>query len=811
MTTPDDIRSRMLRKAARLVNGIKNEEAWHLIGLFQQTHPNTFLQICHHTLASFLELTHDYFDQRWPLMSRLLITTNQKSTDNRRGRSRIHLINNTNSRRNNNIHEVFESPIGSPLCLSNQTDQWTCLSPVSSNVKISNSNHDEHVKKFKPKPGSKRLLKQLLPSMFPVPNSESKSAHVNELTPTKRSNRSNSKTKLFFKQQVQPLFTKSGGSNYETVQRQLTCPLILRLSSSKTIDYHLRIHSKWRNDYAGYCIRYCNVDSTICATLIDYMTCNPKLCQTEGIFRIPGNIIRIRELWYKLNLHFQTPYLRIPQPDPDSIEDTENLSPYPIINHSEIHEILQSYTPHDIASLILRCLSTCTEFRRIHQVLSFDTSTTTTSTTSIDSPICGSHYDTSASPHNAYSYNDGEYQQTGGLIPLEAGNLLFLATELQYKLINSTVSSPMMNIRAQKDDDLCQVTDNKCNEDWMYVLCQSRQLLAYRIVLQLLLPTPERYLLMNLLRLFKQIDEYNEISKMTAECLSRCTAFAVFGAPLKVKTSHSSIHNHHLSHKGNYIHNFESYTNSIKKRIDTLINLIKMAHQLEDLPAVIYQTVRSRLRTHLGNSPIPRTASRNHNIEKCNITNECCFDDDGSFMFQELIDYNNNNNDIQSAQSTCSNQKRVKCEHGIPELSIQTMNTEQMNLQSKPNNFQSVQRTKSNVDSLKYPLLKLKSINESQSFLPQNNLHPTTTNNASVDSFHLWKRHKLGYHQELMKSTQLMSISSPISKNDNCKFMKVTNPRNVSPSPHHQQHYHHKALMMKSRSSSFLNESHIFN
>nr|AAW27517.1 SJCHGC08800 protein [Schistosoma japonicum] len=126
-----------------------------------------------------------------------------------------------------------------------------------------------------------------------------------------------------------------------------------------------------------------------------------------------------------------------------------------------------------------------------------------------------------------------------------------------------------------------------------------------------------------------------------------------------------------------------------------------MAHQLEDLPAVIYQTVRSRLRTHLGNSPIPRTASRNHNIEKCNITNECCFDDDGSFMFQELIDYNNNNNDIQSAQSTCSNQKRVKCEHGIPELSIQTMNTEQMNLQSKPNNFQSFQRTNQMWDSFK--------------------------------------------------------------------------------------------------------------
>ncbi|CAH8522863.1 unnamed protein product [Schistosoma intercalatum] len=827
MTTSDDIRSRMLHRADRLVNGIKNEEAWHLIGLFQQTHPNTFLQICHHTLASFLELTHDYFDdQRWPLISRLMLITNQKSIDNRRGRSRAAM--NTNQNRNN-IHEIFQSPIGSPLFMSNyQIDKLSYSSPIVSNVKLFN-NTDEQLKN-KLKPGHKRILKQLLPSMFPVPNNNnnnnniiinnngSKSSRVDLVTPTKKSDRSNSKTKLFFKQQVQPLFCKSGSN--DTI-RQFTCPFLLnRLNSSKIDDYLQQIKSKWRNDYTGYSIRYCNIDSTICSTLIDYMISNPKLCQTEGLFRIPGSALRIRELWLKLSHHFQNPYLRIPQPDPDVTN--ENLSPYPIIDHTEIYEILQSYTPHDISSLILRCLSTCTEFQRIHQVLNFDSTT-------VDSPIYSHGDQTRTNTNNPYSYDDGEYQQTGGLIPLEAGNLLFLATELQYKLKSTSSSSSITTLNNFDDNEniVHKLSDSQ-HDDWMYVLCQSRQLLAYRIVLQLLLPTPERYLLMSLLRLFKQIDDLSVMSKMTAECLSRCTAFAVFGAPLKIKKSHNPItitnrhHNHRRlkgdSNNDNSVYTFESYTNSITKRIDTLTNLIKMVHQLEDLPAIIYNTVRSRLRTHLGNSPIPRTASRlqcKSTTEKCNIESQYCLVDDRSMILKELTNVNH----VQSEQFESTIQKRAKYQNDSDEL-IQSHPMNEMHLLSNSNRSSHIHRTKSTSNTIsKNSLQQLKS-NESQNN-QLNNLHKTTkittnntTNNTSIDSFHLWKRHKPGTIHQEFKSSIINNTSFINSKIDNYdeRFIKITNQCDViphsTPSSHH--HHHHKTLI-KSGSSSLLEESHIFN
>uniref|UniRef100_A0A3Q0KRG3 Rho-GAP domain-containing protein n=2 Tax=Schistosoma mansoni TaxID=6183 RepID=A0A3Q0KRG3_SCHMA len=835
MTTSDDIRSRMLHRANRLVNGIKNEEAWHLIGLFQQTHPNTFLQICHHTLASFLELTHDYFDdQRWPLISRLILITNQKSSENRRGRSRagVNVTMNTNQNKNN-IHEIFQSPIGSPLFMSNyQIDKLSCSSPVVSNVKLFNN---EQVKN-KTKPSRKRILKQLLPSMFPVPNNSSNNNNMNNnnnnnnngskpsrvdlMTPTKKSDQSNSKTKLFFKQQVQPLFCKSGSN--ETI-RQLTCPFILRLNSSK-IDGNLQqMKSKWRNDYTGYCIRYCNVDSTICATLIDYITSNPKLCQTEGLFRIPGNALRIRELWLKLSHHFQNPYLRIPQPDPDVTD--ENLSPYPIIDHTEIYEILQSYTPHDISSLILRCLSTCTEFQRVHQVLNFDSTT-------VDSPIYSHHDQTTTNTNNPYSYNDGEYQQTGGLIPLEAGNLLFLATELQYKLkstSSSSSSTTTLNNVSDNEDIDHKLSDSQY-DDWMYILCQSRQLLAYRIVLQLLLPTPERYLLMSLLRLFKQIDDLSVTSKMTAECLSRCTAFAVFGAPLKIKKSHNSItitnrHHNHRRLKGdinsdNNVYTFESYTNSITKRIDTLTNLIKMAHQLEDLPAIIYNTVRSRLRTHLGNSPIPRTASRlqcKSTTEKCNIESQYCLVDDRSMILKELTNVNH----VQPEQLESVIQKRAKYQNDSDEL-IQSHPMNEMHSLSNSNRSNHIHRTKSTSNATsKNSLQQLKS-NESRND-QLNNLHKTTkittntnttTNNTPIDSFHLWKRYKPGTIRQELKSSIFNNTSFINSKTDTYdeRFIKMTNHCVVVPhsTPSSHYHYHHKTLI-KSRSSSLLEESHIFN
>ncbi|CAH8519499.1 unnamed protein product [Heterobilharzia americana] len=756
MTTPNDIRSRMLNRASRLISGVKNEEAWHLIGLFQQTHPNTFLQICHHTLASFLELTHDYFDQGWPLLTRLLIS-NQKSTEHRRRRSRSN-TNHTNKNNNNNIHEVFESPIGNPLFISNNNDKFTCLSPVLSNLKTSNI--DNQSKKFKTKTGSKRILKQLLPSMFPMPNSHNDNSVTKtprlDHTSTKQSNRSHSKTKSFFRH-VQPLFSRSASG--ESVQ-QLNYPFILRSNPSK-IDY-MHINSNSINDYSAYCTRYCNVDSTICATLIDYMISNPNLCLTEGLFRIPGNSLRIRDLWLKLHHHFQTPYLRIPQPEPDLID--ENFSPYPVINHIEINELLQSYSPHDITSLILRCLTTCTEFQRIHQTINFDIYDV-------------NNYDYS---NDQYSYDDGEFQQTGGLIPLEAGNLLFLATELQYKLKNNH--------------------DNKLNEmkydDWVYILCHSRQLLAYRIVLQLLLPIPERYLLMNLLRLFKIIDESNSISKMTAECLARCTAFAVFGAPLKVKTSSSSLYN-----KEN-IYNCESYTNSLTKRIDTLTNLIKMFHELEDLPLLIYNAVRNRLRSHLGNSPIPRTVSQNHNHTSLHtLTEQCCHGTLYDFENELSIFEKSSVNDTHPIQTECNNNNNIECnqhQNILASQSIKTIIPQTMNNKSLQQDLTCI-KSINNSNICKTVPIKIQTI-KSQNNLSKNYLQHkfiTSYSTSNLEPFQLWKRYKTtGNHSE-MKCTFLINSSSTLTTKHNKHTRNPNNNNN-----NNEEVVPCNKLLIKSRSSS---------
>ncbi|VDQ01893.1 unnamed protein product [Trichobilharzia regenti] len=770
MTTPDDIRSRMLHRASRLISGIRNEEAWHLIGLFQQTHPNTFLQICHHTLASFLELTHDYFDQGWPLMTRLMIS-NHKRAEHRRGRLRSHAAA-ISSTSKINVHEVFESPIGSPLFLSNTTDRLTtCPSLILSNSKSS----DDQSKKMKIKTGSKRILNQLLPSMFPLPTNDSnnntatKSARF-DVTPTKQSSRSHSKTKSFFKH-VQPLFSKSITPS-ETVNRHCTYPPVMLRSHLSQYNWDLPMTTNWINDYSAYCTRYCNVDSKICATLIDYMITNSKLCLTEGVFRIPGNSLRIRELWLKLHQHFQSPYLRVPQPEPDSAD--ENLSPYPVINQYEINQILESYSPHDISSLILRCLTTCTEFQRIHQVINFDT---------VDTVSTSASYDTSSDYHEC-SFNDGEYQQTGGLIPLEAGNLLFLATELQYQLkINEPNQSQ---------------PDTVSYDDWVYILCHSRQLLAYRIVLQLLLPTPERFLLMNLLRLFKVIDESSSISKMTAECLSRCTAFAVFGAPLKVKRF--------TSNKEKAGCNFESYTNSLTKRIDTLTNLIRMVHQLEDLPMLIYNAVRNRLRTHLGNSPIPRTTSHNNNnnnqsntfassIDRCCEDTLCCSMNCSLTSRREFM---NTAHLIpcESITQICSKNQY----HSLGSIKTDHSKTGKENFSRKDPNRVHIPRTKSTIDINKSTPIHHQKDCQKTSLL-QTTLTVNNTNPTKLDPFQLWKRQKSG--QEIR--------SAYINSSSNVFITKCGCSRGGDDHDDENDNLPTSRVLIKSRSSSFLQESQGFN
>ncbi len=69
----------MLKRAAHLASGEVSEEAWYLTSLFQQTQPEELLNICHHTLAKFLELNYDYFDSGWPLQSRMEAPAAQSS------------------------------------------------------------------------------------------------------------------------------------------------------------------------------------------------------------------------------------------------------------------------------------------------------------------------------------------------------------------------------------------------------------------------------------------------------------------------------------------------------------------------------------------------------------------------------------------------------------------------------------------------------------------------------------------------------------------------------------------------------------
>lgn len=88
------LQPQMLLRSAQLVSGQHGEEAWYLVNLFQRTQPIELLQICHHILATFLELNYEYFDEGWPLTSRLnangtghTATRNHRSCFLRRGRS----------------------------------------------------------------------------------------------------------------------------------------------------------------------------------------------------------------------------------------------------------------------------------------------------------------------------------------------------------------------------------------------------------------------------------------------------------------------------------------------------------------------------------------------------------------------------------------------------------------------------------------------------------------------------------------------------------------------------------------------------
>ncbi|KER30416.1 hypothetical protein T265_03150 [Opisthorchis viverrini] len=490
MNPEDPIRAEMLRRAARLSSSIESEEAWHLIGLFQETQPATFLRICHRILASFLELTHDYFDQGWPLKSRLLSDSGHNggsmsrrhqwrsktlsmALDNivcdRRGTSTIDPLLLSGYRTTRIPNHVLGSPLRRSPCVNCDSPD---KSPADSMRRQQTPNSLSKLRAIT----ARRLFKQILPS---------KPTNVNH----------NGGMKLFSTRPEEPM----------------------------------------------------NIGPTI-----------TDVYSTEGLFRIPGNSQRIRDLWIQMQDYFQTPYIRIPQPEPDN----HNTCAAVHWDRWDVYNILSCYSPHDLASLLLRTIVTGSRM-------------TPSSALSSASKYPPRHLWNDDFSADSYS--------THGLIPTQASHLCFLATRLQYVLNGDDSHLP--------------------SEDWVPILCQARQLLTYRIVLQLLLPGPERNILLGLLQLFNRVAKANATSRMSAECLARCAAVAVFGPPSVTRTPE-------LSTSG-------SEENPLRWRIDTLTNLIHMADQLSQLPELVYTIVRNRLRIRFGHSPIQRAPLTTSSV--CNL------------------------------------------------------------------------------------------------------------------------------------------------------------------------------------------------
>ncbi len=222
-------------------------------------------------------------------------------------------------------------------------------------------------------------------------------------------------------------------------------------------------------------------------------------------------------------------YLSISQPSPPRSHSLSSMKVEEISFHSQrranIYAILAEARPFDVTGVLLRCLS--------------------------------------SAPHKATSsslyLHVSQTSSSTALIPPKATDLFVQIAQLQNHL---------------KDKRPVYALDS--HEDWAHLLCHGRQLLGYRIIIQLLLPAPERHLLLKLLSLLQKIAGHVEDSKMTSDGLARCLAVAVFGLPDNETTM------------GFYI--------------DTLTNLIELAEELETLPAVVYKHIRGRLTSNVGRS-----------------------------------------------------------------------------------------------------------------------------------------------------------------------------------------------------------------
>ncbi|VDP72979.1 unnamed protein product [Echinostoma caproni] len=655
----------MLQRAAHLLSATQKEEAWHLVGLYQQTQPRAFLHVCHRILASFLELTHDYFDQGWPLNSRLM---RLPSSSHGSQRSRRHRRQRTKTFTGlpsywapDELDEDFldeadmVSVFHNHVCMSpvyHHVTYCTSLSPAGNHA-ASTSKQLTSLGKLRSTLAAKRLFKQILPSRPRTPSTtklnyfdhtttqqkhqlfDDPTTPTNLPTPTKNSMTTGPTGRTH-------MGTLPGFHNGTRVP---LAPIHMSHASSSCTGPDTRSIPACQSRICATSSTTdscCNTDSLICRCLIEYMLDNP------GLFRIPGNAQRIRDLWVNLRGFFQTPYIRIPQPDPEYGLECEVVS-----TRCDLYSLLDAYSPHDLATLLLRCLTTCS------QVTTYPVTSSHGSGLGSGANMGGYSSVSSAMP--GYSINGsneamrtgyqftaqddpGFEQSIGGLIHPEASELCFLATQLQYGLeqvqepdqyedwihmlcearqlltyrivLQLLLPNPerfmLFNLlRLFKKYGLEQVQEPDQYEDWIHMLCEARQLLTYRIVLQLLLPNPERFMLFNLLRLFKKVSTSHSQSRMSAECLARCTAVAVFGAPAQM-TSPDVQHNHPCS-----------VDSPLRWRIDTLTNLIHMVDDLDQLPGVVYSAVRDRLRVRLGHSPIPRVQVQTGVEGFCSLTTTC--------------------------------------------------------------------------------------------------------------------------------------------------------------------------------------------
>ncbi|KAL5109945.1 hypothetical protein TcWFU_002426 [Taenia crassiceps] len=483
MTTDStSIKVQMLQRAAGLAAGEESEEAWYLVHLFQRTRPRELLRICHFTLATFLELNYEYFDEGWPLQSRLIgsstfaPTASSSSSFCRRG----YIL--------KGKAERLRSRSPPPSQIAEETLTATPARQPSIGSRMERSTPATS------KSTSKRLAwlkgKYLLPSKLSIftPNSSpapmtSMNRSVSVVTPSTTSTKSTS------------------------------------ASTSEFFDANKRSQRLPYYEYPDY---------ILCRYISDFMLQTPDLLSTEGLFRRPGSLLRAKQLYSDLKeclmaKSFGKGIVRsgASQAFLSDTPPATSRSIIPLIQNryserrAAVYDMLSSALVYDVASVLLRCLS----------------STRTNSTSD------------------------------SGLIPPEATDLFIKTTSLQYNL---------------KDGDPVYALDP--TTDWTHLLCHGRQLLAYRIIIQLLLPTPERHLLLKLLALLHKIASNTQETRMSSEALARCLAVAVFGIPDDAVAM------------GHYI--------------DTLINLIELFEDLETLPRMIYQQVRNFLKSRLGSSPM---------------------------------------------------------------------------------------------------------------------------------------------------------------------------------------------------------------